>query len=228
VAAAASAAAVLTVPWIHNATHASWLVNAFPLARWPEFVLGTALGVLVRSGTWRGPGLECSLAMTLIGYFLSSRLPGEYGYAAGTVLGFACLICAGAVADRDGLPSMWRRPGLVRLGEWSFAFYMVHLLVLRMSTVLFGVHPRFSTLPGLLVAASAFLVALGLAWALCAGVERPAQRLLTRWRPGRVPRPGERCEVPAQGPGGAPAPPERGGACDPIPPAREPVHGHAR
>ncbi|MFE7524750.1 acyltransferase family protein [Kitasatospora sp. NPDC057542] len=184
-AATALAAGTLLVlmPWANTRYALGWTLYSSPLPRLPEFVLGVTLGLLVKTGTWRGPGLDVALAATLIGYFLVAQLPGEYGYAACTVLGLAMLIPAAARADLTGAPSFWRHPRLVRLGEWSFAFYMIHILVMRTGEALFGDQPHLATVPALATTAAAFALSLTLAWALYAGVERPGRRLLLRSQP---------------------------------------------
>ncbi|MGN7252754.1 hypothetical protein [Arthrobacter sp. SAFR-014] len=46
--------------------------------------------------------------------------------------GFALLIAAYAARDRcGGRATFARSPAMVKLGEWSFALYLVHELVLR-------------------------------------------------------------------------------------------------
>ncbi|MFF0835568.1 MULTISPECIES: acyltransferase family protein [unclassified Streptomyces] len=155
---------------------------SMPAARLPEFVLGAVTARLVQLGRWRGPGLEASLALAVIGYFLVPQVTPGYSATVCTIAGFALLIPAAAVADLRGLPSLWRRRRLVRLGELSFAFYMIHLLVLRAGTQLLGNKPHFGLLAGLAVTAVAFAVSLALAWVLYEAVERPARRLLLRRR----------------------------------------------
>ncbi|MGW0609084.1 acyltransferase family protein [Streptomyces sp. NPDC002788] len=180
--AGASVLAVLVLAW-SDAHH--WLgqpLYSFPAARFPEFVLGAAVARVVSLGRWRGPSLEASLAVAIIGYFLVPQVPAGYPATTCTVIGFALLIPAAAVADLRGLPSLWRHRRLVRLGELSFAFYMIHLLVLRIGTHLLGTSPHFGVLPALTATLVAFTVALGLSWALYEGLERPARRLLLRGR----------------------------------------------
>lgn len=143
-----------------------------PVARLPEFVLGAAIARLVLLGRWRGPGLEASVALAVIGYFLVSQVGGAYASVACTLVGFACLLPAAALADVRGLPSLWRHPVLVRLGELSFAFYMVHLLVLRA-----GQHLSTPSPVGALLA---FTVSLALSWLLYKYVEEPARRRIMR------------------------------------------------
>lgn len=153
-----------------------------PLARLPEFVLGAAAARLVVLGRWRGPGLEASLALAVIGYFLVPQVTRGYPATACTITGFALLIPAAAVADLRGLPSLWRHRRLVRLGELSFAFYMVHLLVLWTAAELIGRSPRYAPPAAVAVTAVVFAVSLALSWLLHEGVERPARRLLLRSR----------------------------------------------
>ncbi|MEU2060363.1 acyltransferase [Streptomyces sp. NPDC013455] len=177
---ALSAASVLVLAWAD--AHHWWTqsVYSFPAARLPEFVLGAVTARLVVLGRWRGPGLEVSLALAIIGYFLVPQVTPGYSATVCTIVGFALLIPAAAVADLHGLPSVWRRRRMVRLGELSFAFYMVHLLVLRAATTLLGTKPHFGVLAGLAVTAALFAVSLALSWVLYEGVERPARRLLLR------------------------------------------------
>lgn len=161
-----------------------WARDFFPLVRLPEFVLGIAVAELVRSGRWRGPGLTASLALAMGGYFLNYQADYAFRSVACTIVGFTCLIAAAAQADLKGEPSPWRGRLSVKLGEVSFAFYMVHILVIRTGEHLFGGHPKLPLWDGgLLVLAAAFSVSLALAWALHTWVEVPGRRLLLRrWR----------------------------------------------
>lgn len=175
-----------------------YALYSFPGARLPEFVLGAVTARLVLLGRWRGPGLEASLALALIGYFLVPQVTPGYTATVCTLIGFTLLIPAAAVADLHGLPSLWRGRKLVRLGELSFAFYMIHLLVLRTGTQLLGKKPHFGVLGGLAVTAIVFAVSLALSWLLYEAVECPARRLLLRRRPSR------RDPEPAPAPAAAP------------------------
>ncbi|MFD5416505.1 acyltransferase family protein [Streptomyces sp. NPDC127069] len=161
---------------------AIWANMFFPLYRLPEFVLGIALAELVRAGRWRGPGLSVALALTMAGYFLSGQADYAYRATACTVVGYATLIAAAAQADLRGEPSPWRGRLSVKLGEVSFAFYMVHILVIRAGESLFGGHPKLDLWGGLLATAAVFCVSLALAWALHVRVELPGRRLLLRSR----------------------------------------------
>ncbi|MGW3493771.1 acyltransferase family protein [Streptomyces sp. NPDC001020] len=172
--------AVIFLPWVNSSFDLGWRLYSFPLARFPEFVLGVAIGRLVRIGQWRGPGSEAAMGLTLIGYFLAHQVPGGGSYAAFTVIGLACLIPAAALNDLRGAPSLWRQPWLVRLGEWSFAFYMIHLLVMRAVEQMLGERPELETAHALALATAVCTVSLGLSWALYRWIEQPGRRWILR------------------------------------------------
>jgi peptidoglycan/LPS O-acetylase OafA/YrhL len=184
---------LLALTWADAHNWLSEELYSFPAARLPEFVLGATAARLMVLGRWRGPGLEASLALAIIGYFLIPQVTINVGYPATacTIIGFALLIPAAAAADLHGLPSLWRHRWLVRLGELSFAFYMVHLLVLKAGTSLLGTSPHLGASAGLATIALLFAVSLGLSWVLYEAVERPARRLLLRNR-----RSSEACSAP--------------------------------
>jgi len=158
-----------------------WL-QAFPAARIGEFTLGVALARLVALEAWRGPRLEIAVAVMLVSYFLVPVWPGQYAFSVATIVGFGVLIPAAAVADLRNEQSFWRSRTMVRLGELSFAFYMIHLLVIRVVRRAAPGLVRLHSTPELFVVAGIFVVSLGLAWALYEYVETPCRRFLTRPR----------------------------------------------
>ena len=87
---------------------------------------------------------------------------------------FALLIAGAARADVRGERSPFRARWIVKLGEWSFAFYLLHQMVLRAlaATVFLG-RPT-----GWLFVLTALLVATASAAALYTFVERPLDRRL--------------------------------------------------
>jgi peptidoglycan/LPS O-acetylase OafA/YrhL len=183
--AAAAVATVIALPWADSHYALGLVLFSSPLARLPEFILGAVLARLVRLGRWRGPGLKASSAIAVTGYILASMASADFAFAACTVLGFALLIPAAAVADLHDLRSGWRHPALVRLGELSFAFYMVHILVLHAGSAI------LTTLPAPVGAAAAFTASLALSWLIYEGVERPARQLIL-WVPPRGSHPGHK------------------------------------
>jgi peptidoglycan/LPS O-acetylase OafA/YrhL len=181
---------VILLPYVDSRHPIGLMIPINPLVRVPEFVLGVCLGLLVKSGRWRGPGLQVALAVSIVGYFLVGQVPPQYAYTSCTIIGFALLVAAGAQADLRGSESFWRHPVMVRLGELSFAFYMVHLLVLTTWRQLFPGTLGLSAVPGALVVLTLLAIALGLSWLLYEYVEVPGRRLivsgLRRKRPAPV------------------------------------------
>jgi peptidoglycan/LPS O-acetylase OafA/YrhL len=154
------------------------IMHFFPLTRLAEFVLGVALAGLVRNGRLRRPGLGLATAVTVAGYALASSIHTQHRYAACTVIGFALLITAAATADIEGRRSVLAHWAVVRLGELSFAFYMVHILVTRLAEFVVPHRPHFAPLPALATASVVFAVSLGFAWMLYEWVERPGKDLV--------------------------------------------------
>jgi peptidoglycan/LPS O-acetylase OafA/YrhL len=176
----------------------SWAVAHLPLLRLPEFVLGICLALAVQRG-WRPRlGFRTALALCLAAYLAAGWVP-LYAIPMLTLPPFAMLIAVAATRDIGGRPTSMARPWPRRLGEWSFAFYLVHELVLR---VVIPVARRIDN--GLPVAIAAAVVGLALgvlcAFLLYTLVERPLEKRLR----------------------GAPARPEMVAAADPAEPPRTP------
>ncbi|MGW4646676.1 acyltransferase family protein [Kitasatospora sp. NPDC004289] len=174
----------------------SWLLDYLPLTRTPQFLLGVVLGLALRRGTApRVPLLPAGLAVlafhaALVPWHLAVPDQRWYGpWCASQLLAaplFAALIAAAAQADLNGRRAFGQRP-LVRLGEWSFAWYLVHEIGFRCWLAAFGRPDGTAVLLGawLLLAGGS----LGVAAALFRYVERPLERAL-RGRPDvRLPRP---------------------------------------
>jgi peptidoglycan/LPS O-acetylase OafA/YrhL len=187
---AAAAAAVATLGplaghLVADPETVAWFFHWNPLGRLPEFVLGVALAVLVRVGHRRQSlplrALWAAAAiLTIAGYLLAPATPEALRTAACTLPGFALVLVAAALSDLEGRPTLWRHPVLVRLGEMSFAFYLIHLIVIRVQEVVVGYHPRLGNGPAFALATSTLAVSVAAAWLLHEYVERPARTLLLR------------------------------------------------
>ncbi|WP_122818803.1 acyltransferase family protein [Nocardioides pantholopis] len=88
------------------------------------------------------------------------------------------LIVAAASADRAGCRSWLRTPWLVRLGEASFALYMVHYLLLLMWVELVG--SSSDAWRGLAAVCMSCIVSIGVSVAAYRWFERPAEAVLRR------------------------------------------------
>ncbi|MFH8803440.1 acyltransferase family protein [Streptomyces sp. NPDC017936] len=198
----------------------NWALDYLPLTRFLQFVLGVVAGLALKRG-WRPPVSLPVAAALVIGWHLllipwSNAVPDALWYSpynASQWLSaplFAALICAAARADLDG-----RRTGLggawmIRLGHWSFAWYLVHEIVIRVAVFHWGKPAPGSDTP--VFWAGVLVVSLALAAVAYHCVEHPAERWLRRRGPAARPLPG---------PGAEPAPSRavrrRDKAVDPTP-----------
>ncbi|MGV9979597.1 acyltransferase family protein [Micromonospora wenchangensis] len=155
-----------------------WFTQVFPLVRSTEFWLGVAAAELLRRGHWRGPGLPLASLLFVVVWVAAHWIPAEM-WAALLSVAYILVIPAAARADVQGRRSPWRHRTLIWLGEVSFAFYLVHVLV--MMTVLRLTGHWGVGLPGWSgpLAVLGFLVLnLALAAALHRFVETPMMRRL--------------------------------------------------
>ncbi|MFI9309620.1 acyltransferase family protein [Streptomyces triculaminicus] len=108
-----------------------FMLYIFPPVRLIEFLIGIAVALLVKNGDWRGPGLAASLALSVLIVFGPSHImPFDFHWAADTVIPYTLTIAAAARADVREEPSPFRNRITVYLGEVSFAFYLVHEIVI--------------------------------------------------------------------------------------------------
>ncbi|MBQ1030298.1 acyltransferase family protein [Micromonospora parva] len=157
-----------------------WFVQQFPMIRMLDFVLGIVIAQLVMRGLWIRLSLPGAALVTLAFYGLSEVVPLLYSVVAAMVIPLALLVAAAARADVEGHRSPLRGRVTGWLGDTSFAFYLLHILVLygaaNMAPNGFGVAAALGVMIG------AYLVTLGLASLLHVGVERPMMRRFAKPR----------------------------------------------
>nr|WP_255499108.1 acyltransferase [Leucobacter sp. cx-169] len=166
----------------------SWLALVpMPITRIPEFLLGMALAWAMRSG-WR-PRLNPvvgvgSLAVTVMLVVASTRYPvfspfADFGNEVFTVaVGLA--IVSLTMRALNGRRSIFELGPQIKLGEWSFAFYLVHATMIYLALRIFGYQePSWRNLGWMF---AIFALDLVLAWALHSFVERPVERRMRRWK----------------------------------------------
>jgi peptidoglycan/LPS O-acetylase OafA/YrhL len=172
---------VWTVPLIVRLVHGGpsyWAVWLFPVARTPEFLAGMVLARIVREGLWPGRVIGVwPAALLAVGFYLQSWwTPEPVKHVAVPAIPFALLIAAVGAADATGPGTVFRARWLVLLGEVSFAFYMVHQLVLRVVSFATGVHRPIGVELG--IVGVTFGLAVLASWLLHRMVELPAMRAL--------------------------------------------------
>lgn len=157
-----------------------------PLLRLPEFVIGMTLAVMMKRGEWMPLRLGIAVPLAVAGYALSEAptVPGTdiHPGLAATVGFYALLVASLANADARGRSTFLARPLWQELGRVSFAFYLVHLLVIAsVSSGWPDGHPELPWRQAVPLALAAFGIALAIAWAMHKLVEIPAQRWLLRY-----------------------------------------------
>lgn len=166
---------------------AYWFVYVFPVTRLAEFCLGIVMARIVRDGRWINVPIWAAGALFVAAYIGVGYIAVQWGYVAITVLPLAVLIPAIASADLAGRRTVWASRVMVWLGEISFAFYLVHQLVIRYASKLLHVP---TTTPGWAFghsAAVAVLLGAGSvigAWLLHIWVEKPMVKRLSGRRTG--------------------------------------------
>lgn len=169
-----------------------------PVERVTEFALGMALAWAVRCG-WR-PRVPVTAALATLAavmgvvVVLPRIAPGSLpailvqGFANELVIvGCGLVVLALAVRSVAGGRSVLAHPIMVKLGEWSFAFYLVHATIIYATLAFLG--PRPEGWGNLLWYLALLLVSLVASAALHELVERPVEKRLRDWKDRRAARP---------------------------------------
>jgi peptidoglycan/LPS O-acetylase OafA/YrhL len=161
-----------------------WFVYLFPLSRLLECVLGMILARIVLTGRWIRLRPAVGALLVVAGYVVAQQLPFLYRMSAVIVVPLALFTAAVAEADLHGSGTPLGSRVMVWLGNLSFAFYLVHNIVLKYGHFAFGrteidgelEAPTRKAMPPGTGQVGAFVVSLLLSWALYTGVEEPIRR----------------------------------------------------
>lgn len=162
-----------------------------PFDRIPEFVVGMAIAWAFRKG-WR-PRVPVTVAWIAFAVALAwltlgpsakfgvlSQLAAMFSEESVTVV-CALLIIAVTSSALRGRSSWLAHPLMIRLGNLSYAFYLVHATVMYAVLNIIG-GPRGPGGSNLIWGAGIFAVALALAAAIHHLVEAPAERTIRGWK----------------------------------------------
>ncbi|MER7459734.1 acyltransferase [Micromonospora sp. NPDC126480] len=169
-----------------------WFTQIFPPVRSLEFWMGVAAAELLRRGRWRGPRLGLATVFFVVTWVVAGGWIRAELWAALLSAAYVLVIAAAADADVAGRRTPWRSRPMVWLGEVSFAFYLVHVLVMVSVLRLTGHYGvGLDGWWGPTAVVGFLLVNLLLAALLHRWVETPMMRRLgpRRRRPAAVPAP---------------------------------------
>ncbi|WP_406090735.1 acyltransferase family protein [Kitasatospora purpeofusca] len=152
-----------------------WFSYVLPPVRLLDFGLGILVALAVRSGRWRDIGMVWSGLLLVAGYVATRWVPYLYAQRVTTVVPIALLVASAAIADRDGRFSPFRNRAMTWLGEISFAFYLLHFIVLTEMRDLLGTK-LYSTPEGIGLLLLAIGVTVLLSWILYRLVEAPVTK----------------------------------------------------
>ncbi|QIJ60628.1 acyltransferase [Streptomyces sp. JB150] len=160
---------------------AYWFTYVLPPVRMVDFALGILVALAVKHGRWRNIGMIPSFVLLGAGYWLTFHMPYFYGQRATMIIPIVLLIAAAATADVEGRFSLFRNRVMVWLGEISFAFYLLHYIVLVWLREQLGTR-MFSNTAGFAILAGAAVGTVALSWVLYRLVEVPLVRRFSRSR----------------------------------------------
>lgn len=173
-----------------------WWVSILPVSLLPEFVLGMAAARALSIGAVPAVPLRWAGIVAVVAVYAAGLFPAAAVVGGLTAAPFALVICAAARTELTGSPGVLGAKWWVRLGTWSYAFYLLHQMVLRTSEWLW---PADSWL--WLHFLVGLIAAVGTSAVLYVVVEKPFER---RWRTphvrSSVPLPAPRPSPPATSP----------------------------
>jgi peptidoglycan/LPS O-acetylase OafA/YrhL len=193
------AVSVLVIAFAYRAAAATWggpfALVPLPVVRVSEFMLGMGLASALRCGwrpripTWVGLGsvIACICVIVLVPHYApASPIAIVVSTFANELVMVTCGLAILAISQSTlaGRTSVFASRIMVRLGEWSFTFYLVHATV--MYAVLAWIGPQRESWMNLLWYALLLAVDIAAAAALHYWVEKPIELRLRAWKDRRV------------------------------------------
>ncbi|WP_432994814.1 acyltransferase family protein [Dactylosporangium sp. CA-233914] len=151
-----------------------WFAYFLPPVRLLDFALGILVARAVLLGRWKNIGLGWSALLLAVAVPLASFVPYLYGQRAVTIVPITLLVAAAATADAAGRPTWFASRPARWLGEISFAFYLLHFIVITGGRTVLG--RTFATPAALGLILAELAVATLAAAALYTWFERPLTR----------------------------------------------------
>lgn len=178
-------ALAILVGWLLLLVLPGWAFNYLPPIRAVQFALGVLCAVAMRRGAKAPVGFRTAVVGVVI-YHLALipwsaiAVSGAFGVYSGSQWWaapvFALLIMAAAESDGRGSSTGVSQQWALRLGHWSFAWYLVHEPVIRLWS-------HYVEAPVLISWVVLLPVTVGAAGALYSWLERPAEMWLRQQGP---------------------------------------------
>ncbi|WP_231738391.1 acyltransferase [Kocuria rosea] len=165
-----------------------YLFYTMPPFRLGEFIIGICLALALQRG-WRPRftvgqalvGAVLMYAVLMAGMLLTFGEPARLPYVVADLWmlpSFMAIIVAAAAGDINNDGGFLRSSVLVRLGQWSFALYLIHELILKTAGLwVDSLNPGMGAFAALVVVA----VAVGASGVLYEWFERPVESRLRKW-----------------------------------------------
>ena len=170
----------------------SWALNILPVTRLGEFACGLLLARFLAAGRRLPVKPWIAVVMFLACYLLLPSSPAWVPQRTVFLLSILLVIGALAGADLARRRTVASSRALVRLGEWSYCFYLVHQMTSQIALFVCA-----KVVPGKLLGPVWLLVALGASVGIAALLYRFVERPLERRLRGAAPRATETMPPPA-------------------------------
>jgi peptidoglycan/LPS O-acetylase OafA/YrhL len=154
-----------------------WLLDIFPVVRLGEFMCGLLLAVALKTGRRVPIGPRTAFAAFLLCYVLVPMAPAWVPRRAIFLAAILLVIASLAQVDLRGTRTVMASKVPVRLGEWSYCFYLVHQMTTQVALFLCARVVSAGAL-GPLWLVTALALSILLAALLYYIVERPFERRL--------------------------------------------------
>ncbi|MDO5712466.1 MAG: acyltransferase [Micrococcales bacterium] len=165
-----------------------WMTYNFPLSRLPEFYLGVMAAKLVIEGRWRNKRMSWPLGVLAASYAATWVVPVNFKMSVLFLIPMMMVVATLAVKDIEGNTGISGSPTMVRLGDISFAFYLIQFPVMVIVTRLFIGGNQYYFRGWLGWTVLTFVISVVAAWLIYTFIDDPIMKRAAR--PKKRPQPG--------------------------------------
>lgn len=155
-----------------------WFVAILPISASLQFLVGILVARIVMEGRWPQLPRFVAFGSFVLCCAASTFIPFLFSLYAITFFPLVLILGSFATADIRDVPTLFSRPAIVWLGNLTFAFYLVHELVLDYVRNIAFFNSPSNVVGSVGGISSGLILSLVLAYLLHQGVELPIMR---RW-----------------------------------------------